>query len=113
MNEPIPSVFGALGVKLSSTVAGFAGGVVSLAFVQKLNRWQALCAVVVGAATASYFTPVAVDKLGIVQPDFVNCTAFVIGLCGMNIVPAVKAAVLRFIQQGARSQGAQRDGGTP
>jgi hypothetical protein len=108
------SVLVVLGVKLSTTVAGFAGGVVSLAFVQKLNRWQAVCAVVVGCLTATYLNPVVDAKLGIAQPEFVNCTAFVIGLCGMNIVPLIKAAVSKSAQQLAgRFQPTQGDGGAP
>lgn len=111
MTEPVSSV---LGIKFSTAVAGFAGGVVSLAFVQKLNRWQAACAVVVGCFTAIYLNPVVDAKLSISQPDFVNCTAFVIGLCGMNIVPAVKAAVTKLVQQlTARFQPTQGDGGSP
>lgn len=109
MTEPVSSV---LGIKLGTVVAGFAGGVVSLAFVQKLNRWQAVGAVVVGALTATYLTPVVVEKMGIAQPEFVNCTAFVIGLCAMNIVPAIKAAVSKFTQQEqAGFQPTQGDGG--
>lgn len=110
MTEPVTSV---LGVKLTSTLAGFAGGVVSLAFIQRLTRWQAICAVVVGALTASYFTPVVAVKIGLQQPEFVNCAAFVIGLCAMNIVPAVKAVVMKFTSQAeSRFQPTQGDGGT-
>lgn len=111
MTEPVSSV---LGIKLSTVVAGFAGGVVSLAFVQKLNRWQAACAVVVGCFTATYLNPVVDAKLAIIQPEFANCTAFVIGLCGMNIVPAIKAIVAKFTQQAeSRIQPSQGDGGAP
>lgn len=109
MTEPVSSF---LGIKLSTMVAGFAGGVVSLAFVQKLNRWQAACAVVVGCFTATYLNPVVDAKFGIAQPEFVNFTAFVIGLCGMNIVPALKAAVAKLTTQAeSRFQPTQGDGG--
>lgn len=81
-----------LGVKLASTIAGFAGGVVSLAFVQNLSRFQAIMAVVVGAITASYLTPAVVEKLSI-SPELRSGSAFVIGLCAMSIIPIIKRAV--------------------
>lgn len=115
MTSPVtPDAFlAAMGIKLSTAVAGFAGGVVSLAFVQKLNRWQAICAVVVGCFTANYLNPVVDAKLGIASSDFVGCTAFVIGLCGMNIVPLIKAAFIKFAQQiTGRFQPTQGDGGS-
>lgn len=67
MSEPITSAIG--GLKLSTLVAGFAGGVVSLAFIKGLNRWQAASAVVVGVATAYYGTPAMALWLHITQPD--------------------------------------------
>lgn len=89
MTEPLSSTIGA--VKLSTLVAGFAGGVVSLAFIKGLNRWQAATAVIVGVATAYYLTPVAAISLHIAQPDIRDGLSFLIGLLGMNIIPAVKA----------------------
>ena len=88
MTEPVT---GAIGIKLSTMIAGFAGGVVSLAFVQGLTRTQAVMAVVVGALSAAYLTPVVVAKLGI-SPELQNGAAFVIGLCAMNAIPGVKKA---------------------
>jgi hypothetical protein len=96
MAEPVST---ALGVKLVNLIAGFAGGVVSLAFVQGLTRFQAVMAVVVGALSANYLTPIAVDKLGIVQPDFQNGMAFVIGLTAMNLIPAIKLGVGKFVAE--------------
>jgi hypothetical protein len=93
MSEPISA---ALGVKLSTTVAGFAGGIVSLAFLKNLTRLQAVVAVVTGSLCAAYLTPVAVLKLG-VSPDLQNAAAFVIGLCSMNIVPAIKMGFAAWV----------------
>jgi Na+/proline symporter len=89
MAEPLSA---AIGVKLSTMVAGFAGGVVSLAFLQGLTRRQALLAVLVGCLTAVYLTPVAVYKFG-VGPELENGTAFVLGLCAMNLIPLIKKAL--------------------
>lgn len=89
MSDPIAT---AIGVKLSSTVAGFAGGVVSLAFVQGLTRTQAVMAVLVGSLTAAYLTPAVVAKLAI-SAELQSGAAFVIGLCAMSIIPAIKKAI--------------------
>lgn len=89
MTEPVSSI---LGIKLGTTIAGFFGGVVSLAFVQNLTRTQAVMAVLVGTLTAAYLTPVVVEKLA-VTPELQNGAAFVIGLCAMSIIPIVRKAV--------------------
>ncbi|MGC1550826.1 MAG: hypothetical protein WA777_20075 [Rhodanobacter sp.] len=81
-----------LGIKLVPTVAGFAGGVVSLAFIQNLTKPQAVMSVVVGLLSANYLNPVAVAKLSI-TPDLQGGSAFVIGLCAMSIIPIIKKAV--------------------
>ncbi|HEV2540212.1 MAG TPA: peptidase M48, Ste24p [Frateuria sp.] len=106
MTEPVTS---ALGIKLSSTIAGFAGGVVSLAFVQGLSRMQAIMAVVVGSLTAAYLTPAVVAKLSI-SPELQSGAAFVIGLCAMSIIPAIKRAVARRAEAlpGTDNQGAPK-----
>jgi hypothetical protein len=93
MSEPIST---ALGVKLSTIVAGFAGGIVSLAFLKNLTRLQAVIAVVTGSLCAAYLTPVATLKLG-VSADLQNAAAFVIGLCSMNIVPAIKMGFTAWV----------------
>lgn len=89
MTEPVTTT---LGIKMSTTIAGFAGGVVSLAFVQGLSRTQAVMAVVVGSLSAAYLTPAVVTKLSI-SPELQNGAAFVIGLCAMSVIPAIKKAV--------------------
>ena len=78
-----------LGIKLTSLVAGFAGGIVSLAFLQGLTRKQSVLAVVVGCLTAVYLTPVAVWWLNL-SPQMENGTSFLLGLSAMNIIPIIK-----------------------
>lgn len=107
MTEPVSSI---LGVKLGTTIAGFAGGVVSLAFVQGLSRAQAIMAVVVGALTAAYLTPAVVEKLSI-SPELQNGAAFVIGLCAMSVIPAIKKAVAMRAEHLTDSDPAQGKGG--
>jgi len=109
MTEPVSAT---LGIKLSTTIAGFAGGVVSLAFIQNLNRTQAIGAVVVGTLTAAYLTPAALEHFNL-GPELNNGAAFVIGLCAMSIIPAIKKAVNRRADQevgGASAQPTQGDG---
>ncbi|PMQ04178.1 hypothetical protein DyAD56_15935 [Dyella sp. AD56] len=109
MTEPVSAT---LGIKLSTTIAGFAGGVVSLAFIQNLNRTQAIGAVVVGTLTAAYLTPAILEHFNL-GPELNNGAAFVIGLCAMSIIPAIKKAVSRRADEqlgDASTQPTQGDG---
>lgn len=83
---------GFLGVKYSVLVAGFAGGVISLAYLKELTRAQMVIAVVAGSACAGYLTPVAIPMLaravGIeASTAFENAAAFLLGLTSMNLIP--------------------------
>jgi len=103
MTEPVST---AIGIKLASLVAGFAGGVVSLAFLSNLTRWQAAMAVVVGSLSAAYMTPVAIVYMGWTdRPELQNGTAFVIGLTAMNLIPAIKAAAARWTPKSQQGDG--------
>lgn len=93
--------FTGLGIKISLAVAGFCGGLVSLAFLEGLTRKQAVLAVLVGCFTAIYGTP-AIMLWFNVNPQLENATAFLAGLTAMNIIPLVKkAAAARFQAQTA------------
>jgi hypothetical protein len=93
MNETLPDTFlTAIGVKLTTLIAGFAGGIVSLAFLQGLSRRQALLAVIVGCLTAVYLTPVIVWWLNL-SPNMENGTAFLLGLSAMNLIPLIKLGI--------------------
>lgn len=111
MSEPVTTT---LGIKLSTTVAGFAGGVVSLAFVQGLTRMQAVASVTVGALTAAYLTPAALYRFDL-GPELSNAMAFVIGLCAMSIIPAIRRGVAKVSNkeagQDASTKPEQGDGG--
>lgn len=106
MTEPVSS---AIGIKLASLVAGFAGGVVSLAFLRHLTRFQACMAVIVGSLSAAYMTPVAIMYMGWADKlELQNGTAFVIGLTAMNLIPALKAAAARWIPKSQQGDGGAR-----
>lgn len=96
MAEPTAAaaVGSVLGVKYAALVAGFAGGVISLAYLQELSRPQMVLAVLAGAACAGYLTPVAIPVLagaiGIAaSPNLENAAAFLLGLTSMNIIPGL------------------------
>lgn len=88
MNADLPPETSLLGVKLASLVAGFAGGVVSLSYIQQLTKLQALLAVMTGALVSGYCTPVVTHYLGLSFP-LENGVAFFVGLTAMNIVPGM------------------------
>lgn len=83
-----------LGVKYATLVAGFAGGVVSLAYLKEMSRTQMVLAVLTGSMVAGYLTPVAIPMLaralGIeASPSMENAAAFLLGLTAMNVIPAI------------------------
>ena len=110
MSEPVSS---ALGIKLGTSVFGFAGGIVSLAFVKDLTRTQAVLAVLVGLVTAIAITPLISEWTGLKSAGVENGVAFVIGLCAMSALPAARNAVRNRIGVlgGSASQPNQGDGG--
>lgn len=79
------------GVTLAFAVAGFWGGVVSLSFIKNLTALQGVIAVLTGVASASYFTPIAVQFFLSSNPGVAkeNAVAFIIGLTAMNIIPGI------------------------
>jgi len=94
MADPSSTAAGVLGVKYSALVAGFAGGVISLAYLKELTRAQMVIAVIAGSASAGYLTPVAIPMLaravGIdATPAFENAAAFLLGLTSMNLIPGL------------------------
>jgi len=94
MADPSSTAAGVLGIKYSALVAGFAGGVISLAYLKELTRAQMVIAVVAGSASAGYLTPVAIPLLaravGIeASTAFENAAAFLLGLTSMNLIPGV------------------------
>lgn len=87
------SLADALGLKLGTAVFGFAGAVISLAFVRDLTRTQAALAVFVGLVTAVAVTPMIAEWTGLKSTGVENGVAFVIGLTAMSALPAARSAV--------------------
>lgn len=96
MTEPLSS--GAIGIKASWALAGLAGGIVSLSFLKNLNRWQAFLAFFTGGAAANYLTAPACGWLNVTNEQYQYGVAFVIGVCAMNIIPALQSVVAKFVQ---------------
>lgn len=83
------------GIKLGYLIAGFAGGVVSLRYVQGLTWWQGALSVISGAFVANYLTPVLQEvlKLG---PSTEYGAAFICGLCALNLTAGIFKLSQRF-----------------
>lgn len=103
MTEPVSAT--ALGVKAGWALAGLAGGIVSLSFLKNLTRWQAFLAFFTGGAAANYLTSPACGWLSITNEQYQYGVAFVIGVCAMNIIPAIQAFVSKFIHNKEASLG--------
>lgn len=84
INSPESTV---LGIKLISLVSGFMGGVISLSFVKELSKPQALAAVITGALSAGYLTPVVTYYLPHTLPEL--SVSFLVGLTAMNLIPGI------------------------
>lgn len=108
MAEPSSTYAGVLGVKYAALVAGFIGGVISLAFMRELDRPKMVLAVLAGTATAGYMTPVAIPiiarAVGIEPTSALeNVAAFLLGLTAMNIIPGVMRLSEIFRRDPARA----------
>jgi uncharacterized membrane protein len=85
-----------IGAKISAIVAGFVGGVVSLAMIRDLTPKIAVTTVIGGTACAAYLTPLIVEYLDLGGSNVENALAFLTGVCGMNGVAGVFKISERF-----------------
>jgi hypothetical protein len=84
------------GIKTSAVVAGFVGGVVSLAMIRDLTPKVAITTVIGGTACAAYLTPLIIEYLDLGGSNLENALAFLTGVCGMNGVAGVFKLSERF-----------------
>lgn len=90
-----PQVTAAL-AKLASFAPGFAGAVLSLAFVENLSvRGRVVC-VAVGLACAAFIAPAAADMLALAWPGAMpnsvrSAIQFLVALSGMGLIPPLLA----------------------
>lgn len=99
MPEPIATAAAATakvaGVELALLVAGFAGSVVTLSYIRELKKSQAVMAVLTGAFSAGYLTPIVMHYLSL--PDELKYGAgFLIGLVSMHLIPLILAVAERY-----------------
>ncbi len=95
MTEPASTVAGFLGVKFAAVIAGMAGAVISLRYIDDLSMFGRVLAVLTGALTAGYLSPAAGQWLGVSQPTE-NAIAFVFGLTAMNVIPGLMKLSEKF-----------------
>lgn len=88
-----------LGIKIGTAVFGFAGGIVSLAFIKNLTRGQAALAVFVGLITAIALTPMIAGWIGPDHSGVENGIAFLIGLCAMSALPVIQSSIPNQIRR--------------
>ena len=86
-----------LGIKLSATVAGVIGGLVSLTFEQKLSFFRAVLLLFSGGVTAGFTAPITVEHLGF-TPNWGGAIAFTIGLFAMRII-SVLMRILDMVKE--------------
>lgn len=86
MSEPATATF--LGIKYGSLIAGTVGGIISLKYIDGLNNFGRVLAVLAGASVAGYGTPVLDNWLQL-GADTESAVAFFLGLTAMNIIPGL------------------------
>lgn len=78
--------------KLATIAPGFAGAVVSLAFVERLTARGRVLTVLVGLATAAFVAPALSEGADLIWPGAMpaavsGCIMFLTGLCAMGCIP--------------------------
>ena len=87
MSEPIS--LSALMAKYAFLIAGFIGALLSFSFVKEAHQDRHIyAALVTGAATAHYGTPLVGHFLGL-PASVLPGIGFLIGVMGMNLIPAL------------------------
>lgn len=72
------------GLKLTSAIAGFAGGLISLAHEKTLTKSQKVVVLLVAATCAGYLTPLAGHYLELSE-QLLSGLSFLIGLMAMKL----------------------------
>jgi len=113
MSEPAAATI--LGIKYGSLIAGTIGGIISLKYIDGLNHFGRVLAVLAGAAVAGYGTPILDGWLNL-GGDTENAIAFFLGLTAMNIIPGLirlselfKSDPLGFIRRSPTDQSSSDD----
>lgn len=78
-----------IGASYMKLVAGFAGAVVSLAFLKNQSRGQMFINVAGGCIAVVFVAPAITDYYGMTKTAWVNLTTFGTGLLSMSILAGV------------------------
>ncbi len=70
-------------------IAGFAGAVISLAFLKEQSRGQMLINVAGGCSGAMFLAPAIIDWVGMKSEGWQNFTVFLTGLLAMSFLAGV------------------------
>ena len=98
-----------LGFKLPEFIAGFVGGVVSLAFLPELTWRKSLISVIAGAFCAAYFTPLISD-LWELKEHSQGASAFLTGLFAMYLLAGLFKIAERFSKDPIKTVNSLRGG---
>lgn len=82
----------ATGLSYEVLLAGFAGGLVSLSFLDPMSAWRRVWTPITATLTAGYTSPIAAGMVapgeGSHEPlQLLITSAFVIGLCTQMLIP--------------------------
>lgn len=88
MSDPVSQV---VGLKLTTVLAGFFGGLVRSLMMPGVTKTQALVSCVIGAVTANYVTPEIVKVIPVAEPSM----GFAVGLGSMVLCEGI----IRLLQK--------------
>lgn len=78
-----------LGVHYMKLIAGFAGAVISLAFLKGLSRGEMIVNVAGGCASSAFLAPAIIGWAGLKPEWSHNFTIFLTGLLSMSVLAGV------------------------
>lgn len=104
------TIFGiATGLSYDVLLAGFAGGLVSLSFIEPQGVWRRIWTLTTATLLAGYAAPAALPWINSVSPEGAEVplvfAGFCSGLFGQVLIPALVHRMKRVIGGPAMSQG--------
>ena len=89
---PEPGLLSEIGIKTQDIVAGLGGGIVNAIAFKRSDPLAVVSSMVVGAITANYLGEYGAKYTGTSE----GTAAFIVGLCGMILGPAIVAAAAKW-----------------
>lgn len=92
------AILESVGLKGVTLLAGFAGAVISLKFIEGQSVPERVTTVIAGALIAAYCTPLTIELLSLsASPRMEGAIAFLGGLFGMSIAGAAIKAIPEWV----------------